>query len=139
MRISTHEGSGFTLVELMTVVLIIGILITIAIPAYGEATNNAYARSCQANQRTIISAVAIALADGESTATIGAANAVLDANSGWGKVLLPGYLATRPPCSAPGGGLYNMSPPGVVLSDKGAGQTTFVNQGLANDHLLPQQ
>jgi prepilin-type N-terminal cleavage/methylation domain-containing protein len=50
---------GFTLVELMVVVLIIGILVSIAVPVYLSASASAQSKSCQANQRTISGAAAM--------------------------------------------------------------------------------
>jgi type IV pilus assembly protein PilA len=52
-----RKDEGFTLVELMVVVLIIGILVAIAVPVFLNASANAAAKSCQANQRTYNGAV----------------------------------------------------------------------------------
>lgn len=53
-----YRGSdGFSLFEVMTVVLILGILMMIVIASYGVATARARIVTCQANQRVLNSAV----------------------------------------------------------------------------------
>ncbi|MDP2181880.1 MAG: prepilin-type N-terminal cleavage/methylation domain-containing protein [Actinomycetota bacterium] len=59
----SRDPGGFTTVELMVVVLIIGILVAIAIPVFNVARGRAQERACFANQRTIIGAVQQWVAD----------------------------------------------------------------------------
>lgn len=48
---------GFTLIEVMIVILILAILVAIAVPVYLNSRQNAVRRTCQSNQRTVDSAI----------------------------------------------------------------------------------
>ena len=57
MKKLLHRPEGFTLIELMIVVLIIAILVAIAVPVYLNSRASAQKRTCQSNQRIVDGAV----------------------------------------------------------------------------------
>lgn len=53
LKLFMRSKKGFTLVELMVVVVILGILVAIAVPIYNSITGDAEKKACHANLRTI--------------------------------------------------------------------------------------
>src|SRR5215213_6758529 len=64
-RLSHDEEQGFTLIELMVVVLIIAILIAIAIPTFLGARDRANKRAAQSNLRNALTAEKTVYADSQ--------------------------------------------------------------------------
>ena len=111
---------GFTLVEIMIVVLIIAILLSIAIPNFISARESSRARACVANLSQINSAKMQCIMDNKLSDTSGAAfsidsttasapgaNGTYQLTRGTGNP--DGYLRQAPVC--PSGGQYD---PGSV-------------------------
>jgi len=88
------KNKGFTLVEIMIVVLIIGILLAIAVPNFIQARNTSRTRTCIANLRQIEAAKEQWAMENNQGSTATPAQGDL----------MPTYMKSWPAC--PAGGTY---------------------------------
>lgn len=109
---------GFTLVEIMIVVAIIGLLAAIAIPNFVRARQKAQAEACIANLRQIEGATQVWAVD------TGAADTVTPT---WND-LVPNYVRTQPRC--PANGTYS-------LATVNSRPTCSVSNSVTPAHVLP--
>jgi len=93
-----RNQKGFTIMELMIVIVIIGVLAAIGVPAYKSMTDRARKTACEANQRTIFTAVAMYYAEhgdyavvADTTASSNAYQSYLDNIT---SIVCPGKTAT---------------------------------------------
>ena len=101
---NNKRKKGFTLVEIMIVVLIIGILMAIAVPNFVQARNTSRRNSCIANLKQIDSAKEqFAM---EAKLDTGASVAWTD--------LVSTYMKSQPTC--PAGGTYTIDVVGTAPS-----------------------
>ncbi len=121
MKINTSRNAGFTLVEIMIVVAIIGLLAAIAIPNFVKARNTSQANACINNMRQVDSAVQQwALETGQD------AVAVPSANSG----AIAAYIKGNAIPTCPQGGA-------IVLPALTTANPTCPNVATATTHKLP--
>jgi prepilin-type N-terminal cleavage/methylation domain-containing protein len=95
-KVTRKARHGFTLVEIMIVVLIIGILLAIAIPNFVKARESSRTKSCIANLKQIDSAKEQYAMDNKKNT----GDAVTSTD------IAPSYMKTFPDC--PSGGTYTV-------------------------------
>ena len=114
-RVAKSARRGFTLVEIMIVVLIIGVLLAVAIPNFVKARNSSRGKSCVANLRQIDSAKEQYMMDNRTTT---APSAMTN--------LVPDYIKSTPAC--PSGGTYTLgnatTAPSCSIGTNGTTDTT---------------
>lgn len=118
---SKKRQKGFTLIEIMIVVLIIAILLAIAIPNFLRARETSRAKSCQGNLRQIETAKEQWAMD-----TKAAADAAAPAMT----VLVPDYIKATPLC--PSNGTYSVG----NLSTRPTCSVGVNGAGDYDDHVL---
>ena len=112
---------GFTLIEIMIVVLIIAVLLAIAIPNFLRARESSSAKSCQGNLRQIEIAKEQWAMDTKAAA---------DAEPVWDN-LVPAYIKSKPEC--PSDGDYTIGKMSIRPScDKGTNGT----EDTYDDHII---
>lgn len=109
MKMFKKSAKGFTLVEIMIVVAIIGILIAIAVPGFVRARTSSRARACQENLAKIDGAKEQWALENNQLATATPGFAVLCAPDG---TLYIKSAVTGPVC--PGGGTYTIGAVGAA-------------------------
>src|SRR5437773_10836862 len=102
MKINTSRKGGFTLVEIMIVVAIIGLLAAIAIPNFVKARTTAQRNACISNLRQLDGAV-----EQWALETKKATGAPIDTAE------ISTYLKGNTMPSCPGGGSYSLSTVGL--------------------------
>lgn len=156
MKFMNRNKKGFTLVELMIVVVIMAILVAVAVPIYGAVTDNTKHRTCTTHARNLSSQMSQVMSgvidntDPVTTLKAGVtfsdATTVADCKGGTSTALIAGLLQDgMPVCPCSGDGddeveyFYVLQSNGQVLCSgtygDGEGQTAVTGDAEEGDHI----
>jgi prepilin-type N-terminal cleavage/methylation domain-containing protein len=116
-----HSKSGFTLVEIMIVVAIIGLLAAIAIPNFVKARTASQKNACIANMKQIDGAISTWALEAKISN-----GATVDTSQLFGSA---NYIRVQPECPAGNGYVYD--------TVGAPAQVTCPNVADLTDHVLP--
>ncbi|MCB2154748.1 prepilin-type N-terminal cleavage/methylation domain-containing protein [bacterium] len=131
-----RKTKGFTLVEIMIVVAIIGILIAIAVPGFLKARETSRRNSCQENQTKIDSAVQQYILEynvADQAAFVTEYGTLI---ADWGAVLVGPDLYIRYTPKCPSSGVYSIADTSDAASPV---ECDYVKEGTSDiAHPYPQ-
>lgn len=116
-RMFTKTNKGFTLVEIMIVVAIIGLLIAIALPNFLEARKKSQRNTCRANLKQIDGATQIVLLESNCTVTM--------------DTLVTAFIKSTPLCPS-----RSVPTAQYGVSSDGTTAPTCPSVGTYSDHVL---
>jgi prepilin-type N-terminal cleavage/methylation domain-containing protein len=93
----TKEALGFTLIELMIVIAILGVLIAILLPSFQRARSQGVLTACQSNLKNIATAVELYSVDNEHKYPVSLSD------------IVPKYFVRIPSCPTPSIDTYSSS------------------------------
>ncbi len=138
---------GFTLVELMIVVVIMAILVAVAVPIYNAVTANAKKKTCIGNQRQFISVLGNWLMlqtayDINGTFTTSGGTDAPKWDDFTGNISnmekeITGLFQTIPVCPDPTAKIEITVVPGASESTKATVETKCINGTNSNEHKIP--
>lgn len=119
-----QDKRGFTLIEMMVVIVIIGVLSKIAIPSYTRAVDRAEVGACKANRRILSTAVATYYIDHSTCCKLDSAGNPTDEVIGIADLVE--YVENAEALTCPAGGNYT-----IILA---GGDDKASNAAIRCDH-----